>query len=249
MKKLMIAAAVAAMTAGAFAAEEPCEKCTFGYKVMLVAKTTVGATVSNLNAAVCGCYRKPTMGKLVGYVFGKTSPLTPTGCGGGSCDCNEWDAAYIVLWKAWNKSLFLPATAFAPTEIDRIGGSKDQSTVEAVFPLNDLTLAGFGKAGYRADGSIAVKNLNGFFAGQMDINCTGADTQTCGGLIPGVVEPTYVFPLCGGAAVAEAKGAAYGKWQLVWDSQLVERMTKSGITSLTVRPSTAYTADDTIDSL
>ena len=270
MKKLMIAAALAAAMVGtasaACADPTPCVKCVWGYKLMLVAKTTVAASVSNVYANACGCYRKPTMGKIYGYWFGKTQDGIGT-CGDGTCACNDFgkDGQSVIdmnflLWKAWNKAPVLTEN-LAVVQIDRIG-YKDRSTVEMCwkFDFKDeylaatspatLTLAGFGKAAHRADGTVAIKSANGYFAGQMLAYCQDCE-KGCGPEVC-VASPSHYWLLCqvNGKDIEVGNDidgiaddpltAAYGKWQMVWDPQLVDRLSKKGFSANYARPSTAY---------
>ena len=263
MKKLMIAAVLASFAGVASAAcadPTPCETCLFGYKIQLVAKTTIAGSVSNVYAKACGCYRKPTMGKIVGYLFGKTGAGVGQ-CGDATCACNDWfvgtdgfaTQGNILLWKAWNKKA-LPVKGLQIDRMNRIG-YKDRSTVESkmVLTLADigpvgtdaqLVLAGFGKAAHRADGTVAIKSANGYFAGQMLSYCQESIEQVCGDPIQGQAEPSHYWAICEDATVPEIIDdpltAAYGKWQMVWDPQLVARLTKQGVNSNTARPSAAY---------
>ena len=263
MKKLMIAAALAAAFVGTASAagEQDCAKCTWGYKLQLVAKTTIAASVSNVYAKACGCYRKPTMGKLVGYIFGQTAAGVGT-CGDNTCGCNDFtDAsnlnAVILLWKAWNGAAF-PTDGATFDQLDRIG-YKDRSTAEVLWgiKLTDpnassadsgavLALAGFGKCAHRADGTVAIKNANGFFVGQMYSYCQDSIEQVCGDPIAGELVASHCWALCEDATTPEIEDqpltVAYGKWQMVWDSQLLERFHKSGVNSATARPSNRYAA-------
>ena len=273
MKKLMIAAVLAAF-AGAASADcadpKPCENCLWGYKIQLVAKTTIAGSVSNVYAKACGCYRKPTMGKVVGYIFGKTLEGVGT-CGDAACGCNDWwisgannveQAPVVLLWKAWNKKA-LPVTSLTVSRMNRIG-YKDRSTVEAVMDLTltdepalaanapVLTLAGFGKAAHMANGNVAVKNLSGFFAGQMLAYCVDAGETVCGDPLNPTYTPAAYWTLCESIdpvnvpdeVTTDPLTAAYGKWQMVWDPQLVARFTKNGVNANTARPSAAYDLQD-----
>ena len=275
MKKLMIAAALAAAFVGTASADcadpTPCEKCLWGYKVQLVTKTTVAASVSNVYAHACGCYRKPTMGKLVGYLFGKTTPDTGT-CGDSICACNDFtgEGMVLLLWKAWNGAFYPIATSTGGMvnfqQVDRIG-YKDRSTAEILWGFQPadptathtagepyaagkatFALAGFGKCAHRADGTVAIKNANGFFVGQMYSYCQESIEQKCGDPIPGEAVPSQCWALCEGAENAvdpnEGLTVACGKWQMVWDSQLLDRFAKSGVNPTTARPSNKYQTPD-----
>ena len=301
MKKLMIAAALAAAfvgTASAAENEKDCAKCVWGYKVMLVAKTTIPASVSNVYARACGCYRKPTMGKLVGYLFGQTGKNEGTGyCGdNGGCACNAFglessdgvaplNPPTLLLWKAWNGAFYPiagePGAMVTFQQLDRIG-YKDRSTAEILWgfqpadPTQEhaagsayaagkatFALAGFGKCAHRADGTVAIKNANGFFVAQMYSYCQSSIEQVCGDPIPGEAVPSHCWAFCqvngadvlmggdsdDGAATEDPNQGltvAYGKWQMVWDSQLVARFHKSGVNALTARPSIKYQTPDFI---
>ena len=264
MKKLMIAAALAAAFIGTASADcadpTPCEKCLFGYKLQLVAKTTVAASVSNVYAHACGCYRKPTMGKIVGYIFGKTAAGTGT-CGDTTCGCNDFtndtnEKSFILLWKAWNGAA-VSTDGASFSQLDRIG-YKDRSTAEILWSISltdpsassgdsaKLALAGFGKCAHRADGTVAIKNANGFFVGQMYSYCQESIEQQCGDPIPGEAVASHCWTLCEGTVEKPEEiedqnlTVAYGKWQMVWDSQLLDRFAKSGVNSNTARPSSRY---------
>ena len=242
MKKLMIAAAVAAMTAGAFAGEDDCTAdCPWAYKMKMVMRTTTSGLIASNGVSVCKdeCYRKPTMGKIVGYIYGYGEE-EEGGCKG--CGCNEWADGSIVLWNNYSHKPFT-VTSLDVVQLNRIG-KDDRSVAEAVFTLNmatgledlditpSLALAGFGPCGHLASGKVAIRSLSGFFAGQWWVacsSCTGCQgEQTCEST------PAACWDLCTGAqleagtAGGDGYTAAYGKWKLAWDSDVVRRMTVKG---------------------
>ena len=260
MKKLMFAAVAAMTAGFSFAADCGCEdtcstKCVYAYEVILLAKTTAGKPVTVMpKASTCGCeevtpcssscYRKPLMRKFAGFVFGKADQEEPE-CGtqggdgvcGSACNCVDFSAnENQVFWDVKTKKV-VDGAKLTFTKIDAIG-YQSRETVEAygnfVFTENEIegnvTLAGFGKRGKRANGTIMLKNLSGFFAGYYPCNCT-----TCGTTeespCADVCESTIALPwsLCCDQVVEDDDGttAAYGKWTFKWNETAAQRLTKN----------------------
>ena len=83
----MIAAAVAAMTAGAFAGVPCTQPCPFGYQIKVALKTTSTLSVSNQTTACeAFCFRGPASLRLAGFVFGSTNVDDSDPCGGTGCN-------------------------------------------------------------------------------------------------------------------------------------------------------------------
>ena len=238
-----------------------CERCIFAYRLSLTLNTTQPFRESNVAAGGELIYRKPAICKFVGYFFGRTAYGAGV-CGDTICSCNDWwigDDGHnlngvIVLWKAWNKKV-LPVEGLTINRMNRIGYA-DRSTVESVMTLKltdqpglaaaapELVLAGFGKAGHLANGKVAIKNLSGFFAGQMLTYCVDGGENVCGDPLPETWTPSAYWELCDDndeVAVSDNPlTAAYGKWQMAWDSQLLARFAKNGVNADTARPTAAY---------
>lgn len=115
-----------------------------------------------------------------------------------------------------------------------------------------VTLAGFGKRGRRGNGVIMVKNLSGFFAGQLPVRCYDCafNASTCGDTCTGswalawtvCSDLVYDEAGCGygaAAGVADPNAgltAAYGKWTLKWNATAAAKLTKSYAAATLVKP-------------
>ena len=214
-----------------------CLRCPWGYKVAIVVRTTVAGNVKDVCACSNGCFRKPTMGKVVGYIWGATSSEEGA-CG--DCGCNDWSSGEIALWNMYSGQpmALVPGSAFTVIQLDRIGRD-NTSMAEGVFQIDflnayehaanpnaSITLAGFGPCGRLKSGKVAVRSMTGYFAGQMTALCQEYKCGESGGAVP-----STAWQLCqsSGSDVADTTGpaadgltAAYGKWKFAWDSKLVE---------------------------
>ena len=226
MKKLMIAAAAAAMIGGAFATCQEDTACVWAYKLTLSGKTTVAFTVKG-KASTCTedvCYRKAGSFKIDGYIFGAATDLTnPDECVEG-CSCVDILAAEAIDDSIfWNtKSKKEVQADFKFDQLNLIG--KDGKQLEAVATFNDLTLAGFGTYDVK---KLAIKSISGNFAGQLDAPVC----ETCNYNATNCEEEceeiyTVVFDLCTLAKNTADKTAAYGKWTLKPNSAAVKKLTK-----------------------
>lgn len=231
MKKLMIAALVAAMGGVVVAADcgDPLE-CPFVYRVKLAGKTvSAAATASNKVTCVDGaCWVKPASLRIAGYFYGTGvmgDPITVGPCGDEvtSCECKEKDA-YVenyVFWDANKKEVKFGDVAFELFEVLRNGGAQNKAQV--LLKLDDLTLAGF--AAYNpVTGNI--KSANGFFAGKLPAaKCVKVDITDNGPCLDPTVteEPTDAFVLkpCSLEAQVSEGSIAFGRWNIAYKADKV----------------------------
>lgn len=134
-----------------------------------------------------------------------------------------------------------------PAAADDDGNGEDAETKVGV-----VTLAGFGKRGKRANGVIMVKNLSGFFAGQLPVRCYDCafNSTICGDTCTGswalawtvCSDLVYDEAGCGyggAAGIADPNAgltAAYGKWTLKWNATAAAKLTKSYAAATLVKP-------------
>ena len=244
MKKMMIAAAVAALVGGAFAdaCNEDCTSecttpCQFGYRLKVMVRTTVACTVGSVGA--CGecsnaTYRKPAIRRFVGAVYGiSNTENNPSLCKEG-CACNDWkDNAYIAMWDYDNASpVALDADATELLQLNRVGCSAAETMkAEMLFKLGllcadgkvrEMMFAGFGLCGDH-DGKITLGQVQGYCAGQLPAGATYMqnckEVSTC---------TTRAWNLCCNTAFECGFTAAYGKWTLVWDSGIAAKAGTAG---------------------
>ena len=230
MKKLMIAAALAAIAGGAFAASS-CSKavsCGYGYRLRVIVRTTAGQKVTDAAEECCDCFRKPAVRRILGFVYGTTAKKdTPDVCGKSTsvCGCNEWGDAKIALWD-YDTQAAINTDSAELLQLNRIG-YENRTRAEMCFVVATkcastsaeaygLTFAGFGTCGKR-DGVITLKTVSGFCAGLLPATCGAANTcdkPTCG---------SAIWTMCDDAAQVKcATTAAYGKWNLTWNQDIAD---------------------------
>lgn len=247
MKKLMIAALVAAMGGVVVAADcgEPLT-CPFVYRVKLAGKTVAAAaTASNKVTCVDGaCWVKPASLRIAGYLYGTgdEEPTTVGSCGEEvtSCVCKDGEK-YVensVFWDANKKEVKFNSVAFDLFEVLRNGGAQNKAQV--LLKLDDLVLAGF--AAYNpVTGNI--KSANGFFAGKLPAaKCVKVDIT--GGLCgedPTVIEEATdasVLKPCSLEAQVSEGSIAFGRWNIAYKADKValanELCVKQGYDETTV---------------
>ena len=234
--------------------------CMYAYEVILLAKTTSGKPVTApVKQTTCGCeevdpcgesgcYRKPLMRKFAGFIYGDAMNEGNT-CGteggdgicGSACKCVDFsENENQVFWDVKTKKVISEAT-LTFEKIDAIG-YKSRETVEAfgTFAFEEgidetvdglVTLAGFGTRGKRANGTIMLKNLSGFFAGYYPCLCSSCefDTSICGDTCSS--EIALPWCLCSDELLEDDDGhtAAYGKWMLKWNETAAQKLTKVGL--------------------
>ena len=245
MKKLMIAALVAAMGGVTIAAEKPCGDpltCPFVYRIKLAGKTVTGlATASNKTTCVDGkCWVKPTSLRIAGYFYGVGEGKEGT-CGDISCECKE-GAAYLanmVFWDATKSEVKFDSVAFDIFEILRNSGALNKAQI--LLKMGDLNLAGFGAFNPKTGN---LKNASGFFAGKLKpAQCAGVP-GLCGEPAGEpedalVLAPCDLYDAKGDLNGIESQGSiAFGRWNLAYKADKValanKLCVKQGYTAETV---------------
>ncbi|MBR2921281.1 MAG: hypothetical protein IKL02_10645 [Kiritimatiellae bacterium] len=228
MKKLMIAAAAAAMIGGAFAACQEDAACVYAYKLTLSGKTTVAFTVKG-KASTCTedvCYRKAGSFKIDGYIFGRTdaTEADPDECIDASCGCYDTETTFESIF--WNtKSKKEVVADFSWTQLNLIG--KDKKQLEAVAKFNDLTLAGFGTYDIK---KLAIKSISGNFAGQLDAPLCETCNYNADECEDECEETAaIIWDLCTLEQDEDyvETTAAFGKWTLKPNTAAVKKLTKA----------------------
>ena len=207
MKKLMIVAALAAMTVGV--AEAACEKanCTFAYKLVMTGKSTKAVPLNETVGCEKGtaCWRQIASIRWVGWVWGQ-APAEDDCCG-----CNKFEEFNFNLWDAKTGKIKADAAlTLGFINVLRRSGAKDKA--EVCFTLGEnVKLAGFGPV----NSASFFKGANGFFAGSV------AAPQCCACGAEGGDEeciPAQYFTLCDGEVAAENETVAYGRWSLKYST-------------------------------
>ena len=242
MKKLMILAAVAALSAGAFADDcgcaepSPCtEPCPFGYQIKIYLKTTQPGTIKE--APTCGCeetaaycLRKPGIVRFAGFIYGTTEAQAATCSEAAGCECNDWAQSELVMWNYDTKKEVAPNAQLHL--LDRIFNG-DTTTAEICFSLDQMTYAGFGRVAKR-NGKWTLKSASGFGAGLLPQQCSECEkscdcSETC------TTAPVQVWLICADESKAPNAcapyTAAYGKWTIDWSATVYNRLnTKQQVT-------------------
>ena len=214
MKKLMIAATIAALAGASFA--DCNEKCTFAYRMKVMVRTTLSGAVNDTATCTEGCYRKPSIRRFIGFIYGSTGSKE-------CCDCNAWKKANVALWDfdARKGVDFTGAELFL---LDRVGYQQTDKC-EMCFELNTfetcgktyaygaLFFSGFGSCGIH-EGNVTVGAVAGYCAGYLPAFCITKDQKTC----TEKCSISKAWDICTGAQITPPFTAAYGKWTLTWDS-------------------------------
>ena len=215
MKKLMIAAAAAAMIGGAFAEcgepEEVVTDCATVYKFAASVKTTVAKTSSvkvECSDPTSLCYRTTGSQKIEGVAY--------------NCECECTDDLADFTWVIWCKKTAVAAIADVETlQLNRI--DKSTKKVEAAFTLTadylcEVTAAGFGTFDTKND---RITKISGNFAGVAQAPFCSAKCA----------DPTaaYGFGMCD-AIEDEFDGQtiAYGTWSLTYNKSLSKKYAVAG---------------------
>lgn len=214
MKKLMIAATIAALAGASFA--DCNEKCTFAYRMKVMVRTTLAQGVNDAATCTEGCYRNPSIRRFIGFVYGSTGSKE-------CCDCNAWTKANMALWDFdARKGVTLDSAELFL--LDRVGYQKTDKC-EMFFELcttetcgnvkgnGYLAFSGFGSTGIH-EGNITIGSVAGYCAGVLPAFCNTRDPKTC----KESCQISKAWDLCTGKEVTPGYTAAYGKWTLVWDS-------------------------------
>lgn len=215
MKKLMIGAAVSVLAGISAVAgvcdEGPVVECPFAYRIKVMVRTTKGEKVKvTENESVC--YRKPSIRRFMGFVYGSTGTVSIDGGGCSEktgCGCNGWENAELVMWD-YDTRKAINCNSAKIEVLDLIENGKTHK-VELTASVDGMKFSGFGITGLR-DGSETIASINGFCAGSIPagkcVNC-----YTCGDIVP-----SYGWELCGGISENECT-SAYGKWTMTYDGE------------------------------
>lgn len=209
------------------------EDCPFGYRLKVMVRTTGSCSVTAQSACdecSTATYRGPVIRRLMGMVYGSTATEAGT-CGDTGCACNTWeDNAYVAFYDYDNASpMTLDADTTELIQLNRIGcKAEDRQKAEMAFTVGftcsenvaQMTFAGFGLCGNH-NGKITVGAISGYCAGQLPAGAVVSNgpcadpTTVCGNL---------VWNLCCNTSYSCAYTAAYGKWTLVWDSTIADKV-------------------------
>ena len=243
MKKLMIAATIAALAGASFA--DCNEKCTFAYRMKVMVRTTLAGAVNDTATCTEGCYRKPSIRRFIGFIYGSTGSKE-------CCDCNAWKKANIALWD-FDARKGVDFTSNSGAELlilDRVGYQQTDKcemcfqlgTVETcgkTYAYGSLCFSGFGSTGIH-EGNVTVGAVAGYCAGYLPAFCWTKDQKTC----TEKCSISKAWELCTSKEVTPPSTAAYGKWTLIWDSGAAAQVgnalgaTSARIDGVTTKPVT-----------
>ena len=224
MKKLMIAALVAAVAGVTFA---DCEvaSCVYAYRIKLAGKTVKGKSLAAASACETGnCWAKKASLRIAGYLWGAGDAEDDCGC---TCEENSLLGAGVqnsVFWDENKYEVVFDEVKIDLAEILRNGGAKDKAQI--LITMDDLNLAGFGVFNPQTQ---RLKRAHGFFAGKLPTaQCSTMNPETCE--LEGTAAQVFA-PCALDTAVDSAGSIAYGRWNLAWKSEKVA-LIKAGNTPL-----------------
>ena len=225
MKKIMIVAALAAVSVSASAAWDDCNKdtypCAYAYRIKLAGKSVGAKAIVTSDDCSKGtnCWAKAASYRVAGYIWflGDKGSDTYTAC---DCACQKTDTWSCHFWDANKNQVFADVTtlAFDTYEVLRNSGAKDKAQI--AFKIGDLQFAGFGV--YNPE-TKRIKRANGFFAGTLDpAICVDKCDKTN-------FQPAKVFEPCDMATpVDSVKAIAYGRWNLAYKHDKTDALRKGG---------------------
>ena len=232
----MMALAIAAV-AGVASASSCGEDCPFGYRLKVMVRTTASCKVVSkdaCNECTTDNYRGPVIRRFMGMVYGVTSGTnSPCSEVVNQCDCNTWENnAYVAFYDYDNATpMVLNADMTELIQLNRIGcKAEDRNKAEMAFSIGfvcketsdaypaQMMFAGFGLCGNH-NGQRTVGAISGYCAGRLPAGATVkelcSDVTSCGNL---------VWNLCCNTSYKCYYTAAYGKWTLVWDSTIADKV-------------------------
>ena len=227
----MIALAITAVAGIASAAS--CTDCPFGYRLKVMVRTTASCNVvakDACNECSTATYRGPVIRCFMGMVYGTTATEAGT-CGDTGCACNDWkDTANVAFFDYDNAGpMVLDAATTELIQLNRIGcKAEDRNKAEMAFTVGfacsanvaQMTFAGFGLVGNH-DGKITLGAVSGYCAGLLP---AGAVISNGPCADPTTVCGNAVWNLCCNTSYICAYTAAYGKWTLVWDAGITDKV-------------------------
>ena len=224
MKKLMIAALVAAM-GGIVLASNCGLDCVYAYRIKLSGKTVKGKSIAAKSACETGtCWAKAASYRVAGYIYG-AAEASEDDCE--PCACNATlEGNQAIFWDENKVQQFadVDTVAFDVFDILRNSGAKNKAQI--AFKLGDIQLAGFGVFNPKTQ---KLKSASGFFAGTLPApTCAGEyDKSTCE---YGEGQTAQVYGVCDESDTAkEAESAiAFGRWNLAYKATKVAEYAKNG---------------------
>ena len=214
MKKLMIAALVAAMGGVAMADCAEPVGCAYAYRVKLAGKTAVGKLKEAASECAEGhCWLKPKSYRVAGYFYNVGE------CGDDAC-CPFSDVPLFHFWDANKKEVQFGGVEIPVYNVLRNGGAMDK--VQMCIKLDDLVLAGFGT--YKPSKNFLL-SANGFFAGTIaEPKCAWQDKEC-----EDQEEEAQIFAPCGLEQGPAEAAIAYGRWSITYKAEHSAKLQKSGV--------------------
>ena len=237
MKKLMIAAVVAAMGVSAMA---DCEEafCAYAYRVKLAGKTVKGKSITDTTSKKTynpvsedceydsACFAKPASLRIAGYLY-DVGEKPEDECS--SCDFCEKIISSDVFFHFWDENkqpVKVDDVKVDTFDVLRNSGACDKAQI--LITMDGLNLAGFGAFNPKTH---KLKSASGFFAGSLAApECKKWDGTICDWGDP---TPAKVFAPClaedGSWVVDSAKKAiAFGRWSMTYKADKVATIEKTG---------------------
>lgn len=236
MKKLMIAAAAAAMVGGAYAApcapDTPDTDCASVYSFKLNVKTTKGVALKTIGSgsqcvpgqASCSVIREKDSTVIQGYIYD---------C---SCGCDVISSGSVVAWDSKRKAP-VDTPAFTKTLLNVIG--KKQNVAEWAW-----TFAGTAKydaqreqayeltgAGYGTFSKGLYRSFSGNFAGTAKASY---DLKTKPESTPCACEPSQVWDCTDLTTLVDADTVAFGTWTAKYDASASKKFVTMNTAALKV---------------
>lgn len=214
MKKLMIAALVAAMGGVAMADCAEPAGCAYAYRMKLAGKCTTSKYKDASSACAEGnCWVKPKSYRVAGYLYNAAE------CGDEAC-CPLSDGFLFHFWDANKDEVKFEAVEIPVYDVLRNGGAMDKA--QLCIKLDELVLAGFGS--YKPSKNYLL-SANGFFAGLLPApQCNWKDAEC-----EDQEAVANVFAPCGLEQGEAANGIAYGRWSLTYKAEHSAKLKAAGL--------------------
>jgi len=244
MKKLMIAAAAAAMIGGAYADAcspvTPSTDCAAVYKFTMTLKTTKGYVGSESVGSICApsvactVIRLKDSTKFEGWIYECV------------CGCETIKSGTVVAWDSKRK-VQMAEPAFTWTFLNVMGKSQKDAEALWAFTSGDLAYDGSRSQSYALQGagygvyspSKAVftslsGNVTGSATASFDLTSTKKITD-----LACLCDPSQVWLCTDLATLVDSDTVAYGTWTMKYDSGASSKYLKNGY--LKVPSYVAYT--------
>ena len=231
MKKLMIAAAAAAMVGGAYAApcapDAPNTDCASVYSFKLNVKTTKGVALKTTGSgsqcvpgqASCSVIREKDSTVIQGYIYD---------C---SCGCDVASTGSVIAWDSKRKAK-VDTPAFTTTFINVMG--KKQNVAEwawtfagtAQYDTTRSQAYALTGAGYGTFSKGLYRSFSGNFAGTADASYdlkTKQDTNN-----PCACDPSQVWACADLTTLVADSTVAFGTWTAKYDASASKKYLANG---------------------